>query len=468
MTIIASTPPSSPPCPSTIAFRSSCYEQPLFQPFRSSWLRSDWDPPASIHPSRCCVGRNLDSGFRPRSLFSKYGLVNDSFIPAKRSKSSGCRFGFVRFARRQDAEIAISNLHGVWIENRRLLVKTARFDKKGNEQNLNVHSVRTRNPIRTQDYTQRAPVTNGVTNNASRSYAQVVKEKENNEQNQMGVENRDNSTVQRDQFHIVMQGMNYMVRIEEMETFRVVNPITTPSFGAEFNGRDGDMVDNKNGKDDRLAKNHTMDVRTTQLANKGDNFVNVEDPNKQGGATQASNNEGVKEAINVSEKEEHADQHSCAPKQDVHLALEVAENNKEDTSNFSQELDSFVEDSKSPIMIIGQDDFNSQDTVMPSIERLPSINLQVDLNPKKVRKALRKKVREECTNSESCEYISNSINAAIQGQVYNQTLRELEATTEVGRIIGVNFTNTDLLEIEKMIEKDNNRFALLQRSNFNG
>ncbi|KAH7861516.1 hypothetical protein Vadar_027269 [Vaccinium darrowii] len=261
-----------------------------------------------------------------RSLFSKYGLVNDSFIPAKRSKSSGCRFGFVRFAKRQDAEIAISNLHGVWIENRRLLVKTARFDKKGNEQNLNVHSVRTRNPISTQDYTQRAPVTNGVTNNASRSYAQVVKEKEENEPNQMGVENRDTSTVQRGK-EIVIQGMNYMVRVEEMETFRVVNPITTPSYGAEFNGRDGDMANNKNDKDDRLAKNHALDVRTTQLANKGDNLVNVEDPNKQGGATQA----------------------------------EAAENNKEDTSNFSQELDSFVEDSKGPkgpIMIIGQDQEN--------------------------------------------------------------------------------------------------------------
>lgn len=304
-----------------------------------------------------------------------------------------------------------------------------------------------------------------------------------------------------DHLQIVIQGMNYMVRVEEMETFRVVNPITTPSSGAEFNGRDDDMADNKSDKDGRLAKNHAMDVRTTQLANKGDNFVIVEDPNQQGEAARAGNIDGVKEAINVSEKEEHADQHSCAPKQDVHLALEVAENNKGDYSNFSQDLDSFVVDSESPIMTIGQDDFNSQKTVVPTIERvkkvkprkdiresilclngpivigsdndirvsqLPSINLQVDLNPKEARKALRKKARDECTNSESCEYISNSINAAIQGQVYNQTLRELEATAEVGRIIGVKFSNTDLLDIEKMIEKDSNRFALLQRSNFNG
>ncbi|KAH7848929.1 hypothetical protein Vadar_010470 [Vaccinium darrowii] len=123
-----------------------------------------------------------------RSLFSKYGVVNDSFIPMKRSKSSGCKFGFVRFARRQDAEIAISNLHGVWIENRRLLVKTARFNKKGNDENLKVHFEPARNPNSSQVHTHRAPLSNGLTHNISRSYAQVVKQKHSNAPNQRGKE----------------------------------------------------------------------------------------------------------------------------------------------------------------------------------------------------------------------------------------------------------------------------------------
>ncbi|KAH7851241.1 hypothetical protein Vadar_008971 [Vaccinium darrowii] len=55
--------------------------------------------------------------------------------------------------------------------------------------------------------------------------------------------------------------MNYMVRIEEMETFRVVNPITTPSSGVELNGGDDDMTNSKNDKDGRLAKNHAMGVK---------------------------------------------------------------------------------------------------------------------------------------------------------------------------------------------------------------
>jgi len=80
--------------------------------------------------------------------------------------------------------------------------------------------------------------------------------------------------------------------------------------------------------------------------------------------------------MNGSENEEHADQHSYAPEQDVHLTFDVAENNNGDNPNFSQGLDSFVEDSEDPIMVIDQDKSKSQKRVVPTIERVDKLKPQ--------------------------------------------------------------------------------------------
>lgn len=76
----------------------------------------------------------------------------------------------------------------------------------------------------------------------------------------------------------------------------------------------------------------------------------------------------------------------------------------------------------------------------------------MDLNPKEARRILRKRIRDEVSSPESSDFIRNTLNA------------ELEATAEAGRIIGVEFTNVDLLMMEKLIGKENNRFAPLHRS----
>lgn len=194
-------------------------------------------------------------------------------------------------------------------------------------------------------------------------------------------------------------------------------------------------------------------------------------------------NESMKEAIN----EEEAGQLSRFPRHENNTFLEMAENVKDYISNFSPGLDSFVAESVNsftdPIMTINQDYqieyeepksdeggklippaairknflcpdgpivLDSNNSLRPS--QLPSINIQVDLNPKEARRILRKRIRDEVSSPESSDFIRNKLNA------------ELEATAEAGRIIGVEFTNVDLLMMEKLIGKENNRFAPLHRS----
>lgn len=64
-------------------------------------------------------------------LFSKHGLVLDTFIPRKRSKRFGTKFGFIRFKTRDEALEAIADLNGLLIRGRRILVKFAAFETTG-------------------------------------------------------------------------------------------------------------------------------------------------------------------------------------------------------------------------------------------------------------------------------------------------------------------------------------------------
>lgn len=64
------------------------------------------------------------------NLFSKSGKVIDSYLPVKRSKISGNRFGFVRFAHKKEAMVAIVRTNGLWVWNQSLVENTARFMSK--------------------------------------------------------------------------------------------------------------------------------------------------------------------------------------------------------------------------------------------------------------------------------------------------------------------------------------------------
>ncbi|KAG5516437.1 hypothetical protein RHGRI_037223 [Rhododendron griersonianum] len=63
-----------------------------------------------------------------KRTFNKFGEVKDAFIPRKRSKRMGNKFGFVRYNCYAATTMAISCMNGVWVENERLFVKEASFE----------------------------------------------------------------------------------------------------------------------------------------------------------------------------------------------------------------------------------------------------------------------------------------------------------------------------------------------------
>lgn len=65
-----------------------------------------------------------------RKLFSNFGRVIEAYIPNKRSKVIGNRFGFIRYANRRDAIHAIAKSNGLWVGKRNLVVKMARYDRR--------------------------------------------------------------------------------------------------------------------------------------------------------------------------------------------------------------------------------------------------------------------------------------------------------------------------------------------------
>ncbi|KAH7866145.1 hypothetical protein Vadar_016212 [Vaccinium darrowii] len=67
-------------------------------------------------------------------IFSNFGNVKDSFIPMKRSKISGCNFGFIRYDFEEEARRAIDKANGLWIDDRGVVVKIVNYDKKKDNQ----------------------------------------------------------------------------------------------------------------------------------------------------------------------------------------------------------------------------------------------------------------------------------------------------------------------------------------------
>lgn len=65
-----------------------------------------------------------------RKFFSNFGNVIDAYIPNKRSKVTGNRFGFIRFINNREATHAIEKSNGFWVGRRNLEVKIARYDRR--------------------------------------------------------------------------------------------------------------------------------------------------------------------------------------------------------------------------------------------------------------------------------------------------------------------------------------------------
>ncbi|KAH7866466.1 hypothetical protein Vadar_020749 [Vaccinium darrowii] len=67
-----------------------------------------------------------------KMMFNTFGVVKDVFIPEKRSKATGNRFGFIRYDCPVSADLAILRTNGVWLDDKKLFVKLAAFEAKRN------------------------------------------------------------------------------------------------------------------------------------------------------------------------------------------------------------------------------------------------------------------------------------------------------------------------------------------------
>ncbi|XP_028116831.1 serine/arginine-rich splicing factor SC35-like [Camellia sinensis] len=84
----------------------------------------------------------IPNSMNPKSLFTlfnKFGVVKDAFIPAKRRKAMRSRFGFVRYDCKAATEMAVFKADGLWCDNKALKVKKAEFKKeKKREEKLKI------------------------------------------------------------------------------------------------------------------------------------------------------------------------------------------------------------------------------------------------------------------------------------------------------------------------------------------
>ncbi|KAH7837692.1 hypothetical protein Vadar_016784 [Vaccinium darrowii] len=116
-----------------------------------------------------------------KHLFNKFGVVKDASIPTKRSKVSGRRFGFVHYNCQVSAMLAISKTHGLWIEDRRLFVKSASFNNKwanncsqNRKRNFSVDLGSTKGKNNSETHKETSDVGKNKWFNGAKSFAQVV------------------------------------------------------------------------------------------------------------------------------------------------------------------------------------------------------------------------------------------------------------------------------------------------------
>ncbi|KAL7246551.1 hypothetical protein ACSBR2_001612 [Camellia fascicularis] len=120
-------------------------------------------------------------------MFGKFGVVKDVFIPAKRRKGTGIRFGFVRYDCRVAADMAIQKADGLWCENKALRVKKADYQKG----ERNVERAGNRGEAWMGRTSQKVLPQIGLKNQGRRSFAEVVQNDATAEKKRMVVKVRE-------------------------------------------------------------------------------------------------------------------------------------------------------------------------------------------------------------------------------------------------------------------------------------
>ncbi|KAF7127246.1 hypothetical protein RHSIM_Rhsim11G0006600 [Rhododendron simsii] len=97
--------------------------------------------------------------------------------------------------------------------------------------------------------------------------------------------------------------------------------------------------------------------------------------------------------------------------------------------------------------------------------QVPGIELEVDLNQRNIRKIVRSQMYEECmssngVNSDDETYISTS-----QEQLQKLVDKELQLSLSAGAILRIDYEDTTVMRMRKMIETDAKELQLRQRNN---
>ncbi|XP_028051730.1 serine/arginine-rich splicing factor 8-like [Camellia sinensis] len=74
------------------------------------------------------------------TLFSKFGIVKDVFIPAKRRQVTSSWFEFVRYDCKVAADMSVQKVDGIWCDNKALKVKNAEY-RKGDQKQPTVRNL---------------------------------------------------------------------------------------------------------------------------------------------------------------------------------------------------------------------------------------------------------------------------------------------------------------------------------------
>ncbi|KAL7196129.1 hypothetical protein ACSBR1_036197 [Camellia fascicularis] len=76
---------------------------------------------------------DIPNSMDPKRLFSMFGkfeVVKEVFIPTKRRQGTGTRFGFVRYDCRVTENMVIQKANGLWCDNKALRVKQTDYQKR--------------------------------------------------------------------------------------------------------------------------------------------------------------------------------------------------------------------------------------------------------------------------------------------------------------------------------------------------
>ncbi|KAI8524644.1 hypothetical protein RHMOL_Rhmol13G0164500 [Rhododendron molle] len=93
------------------------------------------------------------------------------------------------------------------------------------------------------------------------------------------------------------------------------------------------------------------------------------------------------------------------------------------------------------------------------------IELEVDLNPRNIRKSIRSQAYEECMSSNEVTYDDEEFRNATQEQQLDVVEQELQDTIIAANILGIEYVDTDVRRMRRMIETEAKGLQQLQRNN---